>query len=163
MARREFTRAREVYAGAGPKALGAAENAGTWVWRQRFAVSSVVLYLAVLLGLLARCRIWRSRPGELWPPPGEAIFFAPLVLLLLLLAYARSSFFWIPVGALGLSGLLLIALGGLSFRLRPPGRGRAVVWAALGLVAGAGLAYAILYNFDLLESVVHTWQFGADG
>jgi hypothetical protein len=152
-----------VYSSAGPKARSAAANAGTWLWRQRIAICSVVLYLVVLLGLLARARIWRGRPADLWPPPGEVIFLAPLVLLLVGLAYARSGFFWLPVGALGLTGLLLICCGGLSFRLRPPGRLGAVAWAALGLVAGAALAFAILYHFNLLESVVHTWQFGTGG
>jgi len=152
-----------VYLAAGPKARSAAANAESWLWRQRISIGGVVLYLATLLALLVRARIWRCRRSDLWPPPGETVFLAPLVVLLVGLAYARSPFFWLPIGGMGLTGFVLLSLGGLSFRLRPPGRAASLLWVVLAMAAGAGLAYGILYHYNLLESVVHTWQFGADG
>jgi len=163
MSRREFSRAQEVYRSAGAKARGAAELARTWLWRQRTALAGIVLYLIFLLALVGRTRPWRIRAAELWPPPGEGVFLAPLVLLLIGLGYARSSIFWIPIAWLCLSGLLALTLGGLSFRVRPPGRAAAAFWAVSGMLAGAGLAYAVLYQYELLESVVHTWRFGTEG
>jgi len=163
VARRRFTEAAEEYRAAGPKAASSQQRAEEWILRQRLAGAGLVGFLILLVALLLRIPAWRLRGRDLWPLPAEVIFLLPGLAFLVVLGRAHSAVFWKPVAVLTGGGLLLVWIGALSLRRRPVGsRWGAVAGAGLTLVVGLGYAYATIYHYNLLESVVHTWQFGAE-
>jgi outer membrane protein assembly factor BamD (BamD/ComL family) len=120
-------------------------------WRRRAALASW-LYLLGLSGVL----LLRAR-RRLWPLPLEALYYAPVGALLLLLTlaghavHARAT-----MSGLSLGGLLLCWLSGAAGR-QPGGL---LVGLVSRVLAAIALCYVAVYYGGLLDLLIETWRMG---
>lgn len=111
----------------------------------------------------------RGPPGARWPalrPPLEAVFLAPVALVLIGVAFTAHRLIAPAVATIALGGLALTWLSGAALdQLRATGRAhrvRSVAHVIACLAGVAALAYVALIRGDLLDMLLETVRFGPD-
>jgi hypothetical protein len=125
--------------------------------RLRFYVYAALL---LALGAWTAFRLGRARK-QLWPPPEELTWSAPVLLLMLAAAIAQPpeearAVVWVALG-----GAALLWANGAYLRARPPGR-RWPLEALLGLAQAAALLYCAVIANDLWMKFAETLTNGAE-
>jgi hypothetical protein len=119
----------------------------------------------VLLGSLAEALRRAPRPRRIRPPL-EVLFLAPVAAVLVGVALTTHETIAPAVLTLSIGGLVLAGVSGATLDLLRasdrPLRGRAILHAALSVVAVVGLLYIALMRDDLLDMVIETVRFGPD-
>lgn len=125
--------------------------------------------LAALLGSLAEAAL-RSPVGtrrSVLRPPIEAVFFAPVALVLIGIAFTAHRLIAPAVTTIAVGGLALTWLSGATLeRLRAHGRARRLrsIAHVLACLTGiAALAYVALTRDHLLDLLIETVRFGPEG
>lgn len=158
-----------------PPRLRALEDARARVDLARARLRAARASLVGLAGiaLLLAASLWRSAGGArpalraLRRPPVEAIYMAPLALLIFLLALTDHESAAPTVGLICGGGLALTWLSGAGLRAARdapvrPRRWLALAHAVLTASGIAALVYLALYRNDLLDLVTSTLRFGPD-
>lgn len=126
-----------------------------------------IAFLLACAGMLASLAEAIVRGGRRLPsprPPFEAIFLAPLALLLVVTSYTTSSTAAPVVAAIAVCGAILAWISGATLdllRLRGRAlRARAIAHIACCFVAAVTLGYIMIIRGDLLELLIETVQAG---
>lgn len=129
---------------------------------------AVAAAFAALLGSLAEA-IWRSPPGTrraALRPPIEAVFLAPVAVVLIGVAFTAHRLIAPAVATISIGGLALAWLSGAALeQLRARGRPRRLRAAghiAACLACVAALAYIALTRDGLIDALLETVRFGPD-
>lgn len=126
--------------------------------RREHAAWAALAVLASVLGGFA-WRALRHRTGEArWRVPGETLYAAPVVALLVLAVRAADRRLQTTALLVGVGALALATLSGLA--LSPSRRGRplhAALHLAAVVAAVASLLYLAAWRGDALDLVVSTW------
>jgi hypothetical protein len=120
------------------------------------------IYVALLaaLGAWTLGRLGLARQ-KLWPPPEELLWSAPVLVLMLLAAFAQPAEEAHAVVTVALGGVVLLWANGAFLRLRPPGR-RWPLEAVLGVAQAAALLYCSVIANDLWMKFAETLTSGAE-
>ena len=126
------------------------------------ALAVFALGLVALAGLLrAGAGSWKLAAAALWPPPTEAIYFAPIATLLVAAAQTGYEPVGIAVAYVCVGALIVTWISGAG-QSRRRARGRVVVHAALTTVAIAALCVVAIWRADLFDLVSQTVRYGPD-
>jgi len=132
-----------------------------------FYLLAWIAFLVACAGMVASLADAILRGGRRLPslrPPFEAIFLAPLALLLVVTSYTTNSTAAPVVAAIALCGAVLAWISGATLdllRLRDRSvRARAVVHVACCFTAAVTLGYIMIIRRDLLELLIETIQAG---
>jgi tetratricopeptide (TPR) repeat protein len=135
--------------------MRAAEMRGE-AWRHR-----AMFGLAGLSGLIIALRVVRRRK-ELWPPPEEVTWSAPVLLTLCLAALSRPPTERMAVLMVCLGGLGLLWLTGAALRTRVLGRGARVAELGLAVFLSGSLLFCAIVVSGLWARVADTFAGGVD-
>jgi hypothetical protein len=139
--------------------------------RDRWYVVAWLAALAAFAGLAGSLveAARRGPPGARWAalrPPLEAVFLAPVALVLIGVAFTAHRLIAPAVATIALGGLALTWLSGAALdQLRATGRAhrvRSVAHVIACLAGVAALAYVALIRGDLLDMLLETVRFGPD-
>jgi hypothetical protein len=153
-------RYREVQAPEGSRwAYEARERADVarWGGRRREAMwclLGLLLALCVARAVLAR--------RVLWPLPEEAVWTAPIFLLIAVAALPRDSVERAGVLAAAFAGFTLLWVNGAYLKSRPLSPPRRIMEAWLGLAQVAAALYCAIVASGLWESVANTFAAGPE-
>ena len=127
-------------------------------------VIRIGLSVALALALAAVVIIHRRHLRRLARPPIEVWFLVPLAVLLALVALPGNPIIARAVRWIGLAGVVLAWISGglLELAPRPLSAKRALVHAALTVVAGAAAVYLVVDALGLLDLLGETWRGGPD-
>jgi hypothetical protein len=140
--------------------------------RDRWYVIAWLAALGAFLGLLGSAieAALRSPSSSRWSvlrPPLEAVFLAPVALVLIGVAFTAHRLIAPAVATITLGGLALTWLSGATLdQLRARGRAhrlRSIAHAIACLVVVAALGYISLHRDQLLDLLVETVRFGPEG
>jgi hypothetical protein len=123
-----------------------------------------IIYAALVSGLvlLAAFRLGRARK-QLWPPPEEVVYAAPVLMLMMLASLAQPSEEAHAVMTVTIGALLLLWANGAYWRAQPPkARWRWPFEALLGLVQAGSLLYCAVIANGLWLKFAETVTNGAE-
>ncbi len=134
--------------------------------RIRWALGGVLVLLSALALAIARRDLgsWRSLARRTARPPVEVWFLAPLVVLLVLIAWPGNPLVARAVRWIGAIGIVIAWLSGSvleAARTRGPlGAWRALVHVTVVVIAVGAAAYLIVDGLGLLDLLGETWRGG---
>ena len=158
MAWQEYDKALEWYETLGRSVKSLADRARLFLWEKRAAHIGLALFVLLVMVLTARA----VRHGRFWPPSWELVFLLPLAGLLVLLCLAMAPRMIWPVTSMVLSGMLVLYLAGAGLGAGHLSKARLAGLLGLAVAGCSGIVMFLLYEFRLLQSVIHTWVFGVD-
>jgi hypothetical protein len=130
---------------------------------------AIAAAFAALLGSLAEAiaRAPHGGRGALLRPPIEVMYFGPVALVLVGVAFTAHGLIAPAVAVISGGGLALSWLSGATLEaLRAaerPRRFRGIAHVVICLVGVASLAYIALTRDDLIDTVIETVRFGPEG
>jgi hypothetical protein len=125
-------------------------------WRHR-----TMYGLAALSGLIIGARVVRRRK-QLWPPPEEFTWSAPVLLALCLAALSRPPSERSAVLMVCLGGLGLLWLTGAALRTRTLSVGARAAELGLALFLSGSLSFCAIVGSGLWARVADTFAGGVD-
>ncbi len=133
------------------------EEVALWGGRRRAAMwllTALLLAFCVARGVIAR--------RELWPPPEEALWTAPILFLIALAALPRDAVERSGVLGAAFAGFVLLWVNGAYLKSRPLNAPRRVMEALLGLAEVAAALYCAIVASGLWDSVANTFAAGPE-
>lgn len=127
-----------------------------------FAIALVIAGPLLLLGSLRHgAGSWRASLRQLWPPPREAVYLAPLAAVFVAAAMTEHHEIARAVATISIAGVAIAWLSGAGLRAAPS-RWRPIAHAVTAGLTVLAAFYATIHAGGLVDLIISTVRLGPD-